>query len=63
MNQVAWLYFVAILTGFSLIVLTTVASSFVNPISTVLVAIGAITVILFSIAILYLALKELLSNF
>ncbi|MGM8215428.1 hypothetical protein ACLIA0_07610 [Bacillaceae bacterium W0354] len=62
MNQVAWLYIAVILAGFALISLTARAASFIAPISSVLVGIGAITVIIFALAIIYLGLRELLSN-
>lgn len=60
MNYVALLYFAAMLAGFALIfITTTAAASFLAPFANVLVGIGAIAVILFAIAILYLAFRAL----
>lgn len=62
MNSVALLYFAAILAGFALMFVTTAAASFVAPFASVLTGIGAIAVILFSIAILYLAIRALFNR-
>lgn len=64
MIQEAWLFFLAILAGFALIVVSELASSFLTSgfLVGILVAIGAIAVIVFSLALLFLALKALLKK-
>lgn len=64
MIQQALLFFLAILAGFALIVVAELASSFLTSglIVGILIAIGAIAVIVFSLALLFLAWKSLLKH-
>ncbi|MBP2079930.1 hypothetical protein [Oceanobacillus polygoni] len=61
MNQLALLFLTAILSGFALIVVTSLAASFITSTAIVnfLIAVGAIAVIVFAFAVLYLAIKAL----
>ncbi|RKQ33249.1 hypothetical protein [Oceanobacillus halophilus] len=61
MYQLALLYLAAVLAGFSLIVVTLLAT-FLGTVAPTLVAIGAVAVIVFSLAILYLALRALFNK-
>lgn len=62
MNILALLYLIAIAAGFSLIGLTLITSLFTGPIATLIVWVGAITVIVFSVAIIYLGLRTLFNQ-
>ncbi len=62
MNILALLYLAAIAAGFSLIGLTTVTTLFTGPIATFMIWIGAITVIVFSVAIIFLGLRSLFNK-
>ncbi|WP_156290341.1 hypothetical protein [Oceanobacillus salinisoli] len=61
MYQLALLYLAAVVAGYSLLGLTFIAR-FVEPIAPVLVGVGAIAVIVFASAILYLALRALFNK-
>ncbi|RDW21112.1 hypothetical protein CWR48_03925 [Oceanobacillus arenosus] len=64
MNQLALLYLAAVLAGFALIVVTNVAAAFITSAAVVnfLTAVGAVAVIVFALAILYLAVKALFNK-
>ncbi|MYL47769.1 hypothetical protein GLV94_19195 [Virgibacillus halodenitrificans] len=64
MYQLAVLFLTAVLAGFALILVTEVAAAFLTSatIVNILVAIGAIAVIVFAFAILVIATKTLLNK-
>ncbi|AXI07892.1 hypothetical protein CV093_02430 [Oceanobacillus sp. 143] len=64
MNQLALLFLAAVLAGFALIIVADLAASFITSAAVVnfLIAVGAIAVIVFALAIIYLALKSLFNN-
>ena len=61
MNQLVLLFLTAILAGFGLIVVTSLASSFITSTTIVnfLIAVGTIAVIVFAFSVLYIAIKAL----
>ncbi|TQS71010.1 hypothetical protein DX933_16750 [Ornithinibacillus gellani] len=60
MKQPILAYLAAILAGFALIVVVDLASSFITgTIASILIAIGAVAVVVFSLAIIILALNKL----
>ncbi|MEC5425448.1 hypothetical protein QGM71_18365 [Virgibacillus sp. C22-A2] len=65
MNQLAMLYLAAILAGFALIIVPGLAATFITSaaLATLFIAVGAIAVIVFGLALLYLAVRALLKNF
>ncbi|PAV30486.1 hypothetical protein CIL05_05115 [Virgibacillus profundi] len=62
MNRLATLFLTAILAGFALIIVPGLAASFITStaIANLLIAVGAIAVIVFAVALLYLAVRALL---
>ncbi|KPH74994.1 hypothetical protein [Oceanobacillus caeni] len=62
MNHLVLLYLAAIAAGFSLIGMTTVTSLFTGPVATLIIWIGAITVIVFSLAIIFHGLRTLFNK-
>lgn len=60
MYQLALLFLTAVLAGFALIVVTSLAASFLSAtVINILIGLGAIAVIVFALALLYLASKAL----
>lgn len=61
MNRIVLLFLSAILAGFALIIVTDLAASFITSaaIANLLIAIGAIAVIVFALALIYLAVRAL----
>ncbi|RDW21241.1 hypothetical protein [Oceanobacillus chungangensis] len=64
MNQLALLFLAGVLAGFALIVVTDLAAAFLTSTAVInfLIAAGAIAVIVFALAIIFLALKALFNN-